>query len=85
MPRDFAEKCAGHHRSDANRCIFTTVPGPVIFAVLRSFQAWRRGLFTDAEFAENLAEEIVAGECAGDLAERLVRQAQFFCEQLACS
>lgn len=42
----------------------------------------RRRLFTDAEAGENTPQQIVGGEFTGDFAQRLLRQAQFFGQQL---
>ena len=41
------------------------------------------GLFADAEIAEDPAQQIVAAELAGDLAEDVLCQAQFLGQQFA--
>lgn len=41
-------------------------------------------LFSDAETAEDYPEQIVGGKFAGNLAERLLRQPEFFGKQFEC-
>ena len=52
-----------------------------VFAENRPGPRRGAGLLADAELAEDLAEQVVGAERAGDLGQRIVRRAQFFGEQ----
>jgi len=54
----------------------------VMLPLVGALAALRPVLLADTKTAEDLAEQIVGRERAGDLAERVVREAQFFGEEI---
>ena len=60
-------------REQMNRC--------ASFTLTALFHVKQEALFSDAEAAENLAEQIVRGELPGNFVQRALREAQLFGEQ----